>query len=203
MTCAASSRKHNEFYPITNFLMHYLTYVFIPKKTDIEIAVGEAMEPFSEHLQVKPWKKHLDDEEIAKMAKYYRMRRTSARSLAACVEDWSGDKGGVDEKGLFALHTYNPDGKWDWYEVGGRWKGFLRGDVRSAASLLNSPKLAKLLPHDFLTPDGTWHEVETFVRAGWIGGHFERRSDNQWLEEFQQALRQFREYRVACVDRHS
>lgn len=29
----------------------------------------------------------------------------------------------ADERGLYLWSTYNPDSKWDWYEVGGRWTG--------------------------------------------------------------------------------
>jgi hypothetical protein len=29
------------------------------------------------------------------------------------VQEWSGREGGVDARGLYALTTYNPHGKWD------------------------------------------------------------------------------------------
>jgi len=34
------------------------------------------------------------------------------------------DKDSIDDNGN-VLSTYNPDSKWDWYEVGGRWQGML------------------------------------------------------------------------------
>ena len=136
------------------------------------------------------------------MAKHNGIRKTSLQKLAGCVRDWSGGTGGVDRLGLFAIHAFNPEGKWDWYEIGGRWDGFLPGNAMGAQTLLKSKNLAKLLPHDFLTPDGEWHEVETFVRAGWLGGHFERTNEKKWLSEFQEALRTYAKYSVVCVDRH-
>lgn len=42
--------------------------------------------------------------------------------------EWPDSKGeiGVDDDGLFEWSTYNPDSKWDWYSVGGRWSGLLK-----------------------------------------------------------------------------
>lgn len=42
------------------------------------------------------------------------------------MDDWHGNKGGVDEKGIYYLSTYNPKSRWDWYSVGGRWNGFFK-----------------------------------------------------------------------------
>ena len=37
-------------------------------------------------------------------------------------EDWNGNAYRLDENGVWAVYsTYNPDSKWDWYAVGGRW----------------------------------------------------------------------------------
>lgn len=32
----------------------------------------------------------------------------------------------ADEQGVYELTTYNPDSKWDWYSIGGRWAGELK-----------------------------------------------------------------------------
>jgi hypothetical protein len=183
--------------------MHYLTYVFIPKCTDIEGAVGEALRPFGDEFEVRPWKRHLDAGEIAAMAKCFGVRRTSLQKLAGCMEDWNGGRGGVDEKGLFAVLTYNLDGKWDWYEIGGRWNGMLPGNSMAAGSLLRSPSLSKRLPHDFLTPDGEWHQRSQFHRDGFVGGTWSHKSERRWLEEFRQALSGHLQHLVVSVDRHS
>ncbi|MCI0457177.1 MAG: hypothetical protein L0Z62_09385 [Gemmataceae bacterium] len=183
--------------------MHYLTYVIIGKNTDIEEEVAEALAPFSDERQVKPWKHYLDRGEIARMARCYRVRRTSLRKLAARMEHWSGGKGGVDARGLFALHTFNPRGEWDWYEIGGRWDGFLPDNSASTRAMLKSKRLPKLLPHDFLTPDGRWHAVERWKPTNWPDGKFVRKRPGRWLEEFKAALTAYPDHLVVCVDRHS
>lgn len=42
--------------------------------------------------------------------------------------DEDGDALTLDEDGVraYEMSTYNPQSKWDWYEKGGRWAGFLR-----------------------------------------------------------------------------
>lgn len=41
-----------------------------------------------------------------------------------CYHDDAGEHLHVDENGrAYSLSTYNPDSKWDWYSVGGRWAG--------------------------------------------------------------------------------
>lgn len=182
--------------------MHYLTYVFIPNDADADEAVATALQPFSEEIEVKPWKRYLDSEEIARMAKCYGVPKTSSRKLAGYMEAWNGGLGGVDERGLFAIHSYNPQAKWDWYEIGGRWQGTLPNNEASATSLLESPKLKEILPHDFLTPDGKWHQKATFIPQGFFGGRFRKKSDAKWLEELTSALTTYVDYRIVCVDIH-
>src|SRR5207244_2457154 len=75
-TVAAVER--DSFSPKT---MHYLTYVIIGKNTNIEEAVAQAMEPFSEHRTVAPWQRRISADEIAVMAKSYRVRRNALHKL--------------------------------------------------------------------------------------------------------------------------
>lgn len=186
----------------TFIIMHYLTYVFVPKHTDIEVAVTEALRPYGDGYEVQPWKRYLDAGEIGAMARCYKLPKRAIRKLAAQMEDWNGGTGGVDAKGLYAVLTYNPETKWDWYEVGGRWNRFLPDNKKTAQSLGKSAKLKNLLPHDFLTPDGVWHAKSRYVSTGWLSGHIVHKSERRWLEEFQHALTRYPRHRVVCVDRH-
>jgi hypothetical protein len=180
-----------------------MTYVFIPEAGDIEAAVDTALQPFDYELQVKPRKRYLDQSEIDRMATYYGIGPTAVERLAAKMADWNGGRGGSDAGGLFTFETTNPDGMWDWYEIGGRWDGHLPGNVAGAKGLLRSQKLAEFLPHDFLTPDGEWHQSETYILGGPDGVRIERKSPAAWLEEFQAALKTYAGDRVVNVDVHS
>lgn len=183
--------------------VHYLTYVFIPDETDIDTAVAKALWPFGDEFPVKPWKCYLDPGEIAAMGRCFKLPTRARQQLAERMEAWNGGRGGVDEKGLHAVLTYNPAAQWDWYEIGGRWNNRLPGNVMIARSLLTSPTLKGLLPHDFLTPDGAWHARSRFVSTGWPHGHIVHKSGRRWLEEFTLALTSYPGHRVVGVDRHS
>ncbi len=183
--------------------MHYLTYVFIPKDGDITCAVTEAMRPYGDGFAVKPWKRYLDASEIAAMARHFKVRRTAVRKLAERMHEWNGGSGGVDRIGLYAVLSCNRDAKWDWYEIGGRWDGPGRRIVVRARTLLHSPKLKALLPHDFLTPDGQWHERARYVRTSWVAGRLVQKAKSRWLQEFKQALANYPRHRIVCVDRHA
>ena len=42
-------------------------------------------------------------------------------------DDWNGNTWRKDENGVWAEYsTYNPDSKWDWYTVGGRWRNSIK-----------------------------------------------------------------------------
>ncbi len=82
--------------------------------------------------------------------------------------------------------TSNPKSKWDWYVIGGRWNGRIRGRrVESDELERNTAVVSKLpnplpddrVPYALVTPDGTWHERG---RMGWWG----MSSDNKPLEEW-------------------
>lgn len=183
--------------------MHYCVYVFIPKEGDIEELVAQTLAPFDEDRQVPPYKSYLSGGEIKAMAKHYRVKPSDLGALARHMEDWKGCIGGVEGKRLFAVTTWNPDGRFDWYEVGGRWNGRIRGNVTRARNLLARPNLRELLPFAIVTPDGLWQERETLIVEDWMKFRVERKTDAVWLKQVRAALRRFPDHRVVCVDMHS
>ena len=122
------------------FIMHYCVFVLIPQDADIDIEIEKALAPFDDDLKVDPYKVYLDPREITAMARHYGTKRSALKQLATHMEDWRSGLGGVDDRGLFAVSTFNPNTKWDWYAIGGRWDGHLPGNVLSATALLESPR---------------------------------------------------------------
>jgi hypothetical protein len=90
------------------------------------------LEPYNEEIQVAPYRKY--DHDPAWLFRFYASENEghpepSLETLVAFLNDrWEedGEKYGVDEMGVYSLSTYNPDSKWDWYTVGGRWMGFFK-----------------------------------------------------------------------------
>jgi len=146
--------------------MHYCTFVIIGAKGDPDALVAGALAPFDEMLAVPPYREYLQPFDIEWMASHYKLDQNDLKALAERMKDWTDRPGGVDERGLYFTTTAHPEGRWDWFEIGGRWNGFLKGasrNVISTSALRKSPKLKDLLPYYVLTLDGTWLEHERYV----------------------------------------
>lgn len=189
------------FFPLLE--MHYSAFVIIGTKRDIETEVAAILAPFDESLEVAPYKRYLDDEEIEHMARRYGIAEDDLPGLATKMHDWNGFEGDADEVGVFAWKTSNPLGKWDWYEIGGGWNNSIGGrNVVKAGALLQAPYLKDCLPFSTAAPRGEWREVETLVDLGWSKFESVRKTEARWLLEVKQVLHDHAQSRVVCVDLH-
>jgi hypothetical protein len=59
--------------------MHYLTFVIIGNNTNIEGRVAEALDPFWQDLKVEPYRRYLDQDDIASTGRRTRAGATSIR----------------------------------------------------------------------------------------------------------------------------
>ena len=106
---------------------------------NLEEQIEKILAPYNETREVKPYKHYMSEKEIKSMAEHYwkiikadeeifaeeRLTPDDLELLVKHMEDWSGYRGGIDEKGLFYWCTYNPKSKWDWWSLGGRYSGKL------------------------------------------------------------------------------
>lgn len=186
--------------------MHYSVFVLIPGGADPESAVELALAPFDEALDVAPYRVWFTHSEVNRMAEYFRISPADLQSLVEKMPQWTNHPGGVDQIGLYALSTFNPDGRWDWYEIGGRWNGTLPGateNVVSAAALAGSKKLQDCLPYCVLTPEGNWLESQRFYRTETLGKVREETMKQQdWLKRVRRTLKRWPDHDVVCVDLH-
>ena len=185
--------------------MHYCTFVIIGSKGDPDALVAGALAPFDEALAVPPYREYLQPFEIQRMASHYKLDQPDLNALADRMKDWTNRPGGVDQRGLYFTTTNNPEGRWDWYEIGGRWDRFRKrasGNVISTRALRKSPDLQDILPYYVLTPDGTWLEYKRYVPDPQSIGHFATKPHDQWLAEVTETLLQHPKHRVVCVDIH-
>lgn len=197
--------------------MHTCVYVIITgPQEDTEQLVAQALAPFDEELLVAPYQLHLSNSGLRAMAEHYRLPETHLEALASKMPDWMGSLGGCDELGLFAIRTANPNAKWDWYEIGGRWNGRITGrrsepGPRSAdligdnsllaGDLLACPDFAERLPAAVVTPTGQWVEQSTFV---WSSNGWYRNTDTEreWSDIVRRILKSYPLHRVVSVDVH-
>ena len=102
------------------------------------------------------------------------------------VQNW-GYK--MDDEGNL-LSTYNPDSKWDWYSIGGRWDGFLHykdadpGFTETNEAYIHELDMDYLLEHIpfcFVTEDGEWREKG---EMGWWGSISNEKPEDSWKQQF-------------------
>ena len=120
-----------------------------------------------------------------------------------CISDaeaWEGAKqwGYPIDEDENLLSSYNPDSKWDWYSVGGRWDGFLvlkerdeEGDIiETNEALVGEVDWEYMLEHKFppfcyVDEDGEWVEKG---EMGWWGVTFDEKPEDTWLNQFKDYL---------------
>ena len=118
-------------------MAHFSVFVAVQAESADEAvgAVEEALDPFSEHFEVAPYEEEIVPIEVERALAYADEQRTEAGEpvvnrdepeavLAAvaafeCREVFRREDG----SGFFYTSTFNPDGHWDWWVVGGRWAG--------------------------------------------------------------------------------
>lgn len=160
--------------------MHYLTLVLLNSNIEVSelpTAVATTMASFDDNLDV-PHIVATANEVIVdrdQVVAQYPGYAEKYADLDAFVRDWHGLKG-LDEHGN-AMSTRNPDGKWDWYEIGGRWHGLLTVGERGVASArLQDVDITRLYTGGLLLADGTW--VNTDVAVPFSIGLMEPRETN-------------------------
>jgi len=183
--------------------MHFCVYVMIGKNKDVEAAVAEALQPFDESVEAEPYRVHFDRDAVRTMAARYGVDPANLHLLAKFLPDWFGAAGGVDRDGLYALSTSNPDGRFDWYEIGGRCEGRFEGsNVVDAAALAEAACLKDALPYFLLNPAGEWLEQERYYPSKNGLPEKVELSEEEWLEVVRAELRRWPDRRVVCVDCH-
>ncbi len=150
--------------------MHFLCVVVGDRPAD-------TLYPFAQYNEVEKYKFYLKPAEVSSMAEHYGVPVLDLAALAAKLPEWQGAEGGIDGGRLFFWSTENPQGKFDWYKVGGRFSGYFRlmepaaptwwrrilgkGPLdRANRALKRQIDLRAILedPPAALLVDGVWHE---------------------------------------------
>jgi hypothetical protein len=112
--------------------------------------------------------------------------------------------------------TYNPNSQWDWYRVGGRWDGEIKGvDVDSEDGGFNFQENhesfennvasvddvieKRVIPFAIITPDKKWHERGSM---GWWGIVAEEKEKKDWKEEVIDILMKYKGHMAVGCDLH-
>ena len=105
-------------------MSHYTVGVIIPKEfkeEELRGAIEEALEPFDENLEVEEYIAYTKEDLECAYEEYSERIKNSERELVSYKEfSETYTSNGLDDEGN-ALSVYNPNSKWDWYSIGGRW----------------------------------------------------------------------------------
>lgn len=88
--------------------------------------LDDTLAPFANYLKVEKYKSYVELPDVTAMAEHYGISADDLAALAARLPEWHGAEGGSEAGRLFFWSTENPQGKYDWYEVGGRFSGHFR-----------------------------------------------------------------------------
>jgi hypothetical protein len=101
------------------------------------------------------------------------------------------------------ITNYNPDAKWDWYVVGGRWDGWINDRETSGEQVDDNIATTEeaiergKIPHAIITPDGEWNENG---QMGWWGILITE--NEHWDEQAKALLATFPDHRIVIIDAH-
>ena len=104
--------------------------------------IEELLAPYDENKEVEPYIRYTRQEAIDYARRNY--KSAEGKTDEECWQMFAEDEQ-TDEEGNI-LSTYNPRSTWDWWMVGGRWRGMLRLKDGSTADS------ARIVDIDF-TPD--------------------------------------------------
>lgn len=186
-------------------MVHFTALVLLPPDVDDPTKkVEELLSPYDSNVEVPPYREYLDQQEVEREMEF--LAKLPAEQLEAIAVDWevsSNDleglakarldwfeEGGVDEKGSYQIVTYNPQGKWDWYN-------FITAEPLASGGSIPYPcqvsELPKVIPYAIVTPDGQWHElgidagVEVFSRS-LRGDSTTSQEEVQWEQRVEEIL---------------
>jgi len=105
-------------------MSHFSVAVFTePNGKSLE----ELLEPYNENIEVEPYVAMTKEEALARIAEYEdKYPEYKTKTDEEKIRDWFGYHY-FDENGN-PMTTYNPDSKWDWYSIGGRFPGKLKAN---------------------------------------------------------------------------
>ena len=207
-------------------MTHFTVGIIIPQETlpEIQTFIYRQMEPYDESITVDPYVCYsLDLAQTEIERDLRRMERIVQRQdpnydLNKCRESLARlrlttPEDRYREYAQFHEHfnaqgepltTYNPDSKWDWWVVGGRWNGWITGNkcaspesVEDNLAPVEQAIQRGVIPHAIITPDGQWHEHGTL---GWWAILLTENED--WNAQAREILSGYPGHHLLIIDAH-
>lgn len=173
-------------------MSHFFINVFLTAEEyatgDIETIVQDKLAPYNENMQV-----HEQGVEEC-----YNCGGSGDVDVDNSLCETCNGSGTVDV-------TYNPDSKWDWWVIGGRWDGVMASKPPIGGGIggfnfgekFHTPHRNACTLQEFkvdykdrlgfaqVTPDGSWHERG---QIGWFGTASGEKKETEWKDEVKSLL---------------
>jgi hypothetical protein len=205
-------------------MTHFTVGIIVPQDVpDVEGFITCVMEPYREHSDAEPHVCYSLEQAAADIANtIHRLeliieRNEPSYDIAKCRENVEKlrrmtPQEKFDERLRFQeqfndegepISTYNPDSKWDWYVIGGRWDGWINDKDTSRESVPDNTATTEQaiardkIPHAIVSPDGEWLE---HGQMGWFASLLTE--NENWHSDAKVILARYPGHRFVIVDAH-
>lgn len=207
-------------------MSHFYTIVLVNEDCDnIEREVANLLTLYDENMEVKPYvdikieelKKEFEkayDEALNNKESFFYEKRDAVLFCKDYKQfaDWYHGEGVYDKQGN-RLISYNPNSKWDWWEIGGRWDGIIRNNRQSSKNGFNfnekhytlnnnTVKVEQLIndcqqyPFAIVAPDGEWYEKG---KMGWWACVADEKEKDLWEKQCREVFEKYKDcFAVGC-----
>ncbi|MCU0653548.1 MAG: hypothetical protein MUD10_04800, partial [Candidatus Pacebacteria bacterium] len=137
--------------------------------------------------EVKEYKYYLSKNDVDDIAKHYQISAADQNAIAAKIGDWNGDKGGVDERGIYALSTQNRNGHFDSWGI---------MDAIPMDDFLSVIDEMQPFPQTVFTPDCQWVDAPEYFFS--VGPEDEK-AFREWQAKVKEMLGRYKNNSVAVL----
>ena len=103
-------------------MSHFAVAVFHREDQDID----DLLAPYSENLEVEPYIAYTKEQAIQHCKDHWMESSVAGKSDEKLWAELAAEYGNNTDRDGNIYSTYNPNSKWDWYQIGGRWVDFLK-----------------------------------------------------------------------------
>jgi hypothetical protein len=207
-------------------MSHFIVNMILPTGEVNKRKIEELLSPYDEEIQTEPYiayymrdaeklhkeelryyKEILDRKDggfnVEKIAEHYKYLQEIS---AGQYYDKHFEGRTRDKKGNI-LSTYNPKSKWDWWQIGGRFAGWLLNlpEKKSSNNLqdnccpIEQVIIEKKIPFALILPDGKWLEQG---KMGWWAIVTNEMPENAWEKLVISRYKRYPRHMVVQIDCH-
>jgi hypothetical protein len=207
-------------------MSHFIVNLILPQNELTIEKIEELLGPYDESKELEPYiyyykrdAKKLYQEELSRL-KGILDRKDKDYKLDVCQKQYDKLKlmtadqyydfhfeGKQRDKAGNILSTYNPDSKWDWWEIGGRFAGWLlnlaaekaNNNIKNNSCPTEKALKEKKIPFALILPDGKWVERGSM---GWWAVVMDEMPEREWDEKVMGYYKKYPRHAVVQLDCH-